>query len=209
MTAHIDQLGRTTAYAYDTQGHRTRVRHPDQTTELTGYDAEGRMTSRTDRMGRTRTTGYDARGRMTSSTCFDDTLLSRAQAAGGTYYHDDQIGSVRHLSDAAGSFVDSYDYSPYGTLVSGAGEATSGCLFAGERYYDAEEFGYNRVRWMSPKTGAFLSLDRLGEIELLRGSAMSWTWGISYMPPSGMPLGPGGIEFQFGIAGMPAASGVH
>ncbi len=88
-----------------------------------------------------------------------DMLLGRARMSGGRYYHGDQIGSVRHLSDGAGGFVAGYEYSPYGVLASESGESATGYLFAGERFGLRGALSQNRARWMVPDIGAFTAVD--------------------------------------------------
>jgi len=62
---------------------------------------------------------------------FGDVLLGRMDAGGAFYIHGDHLGSVREVSDAAGSFVASVDYAPYGTPLVDEDEEY---LFAGERF---------------------------------------------------------------------------
>ena len=49
-----------------------------------------------------------------------------------SFYHQDQIGSTRNLSDAASSEVAGYQYAPFGGVLSNGGEAGGGYLFTGK-----------------------------------------------------------------------------
>jgi len=78
-----------------------------------------------------------------------------------TWYHHDQLGSTRVLSDNTGATVATATYDPYGRLSSSTG-TLSPLGFAGE-YTDAETgFVYLRARYYDPATGQFLSRDPLG-----------------------------------------------
>lgn len=89
-----------------------------------------------------------------------DMLLGRSRVSGGQYYHGDQIGSVRHLSNASGGFVAGYEYSPYGVLASESGETAAGYLFAGERGGPKLSLRQHRRRWATAKAAFFLSEDK-------------------------------------------------
>ena len=81
-----------------------------------------------------------------------------------TYYHHDQLGSTRILSDAAGESIAAFSYQPYGALEasSGAGETPFG--YAGQ--YTAAESGlqYLRARFYDPATAQFVTEDPLAAI---------------------------------------------
>lgn len=76
------------------------------------------------------------------------------------YYHHDQLGSVRLLTDGAGTIVGSATYDAYGRPTASTGSKTP-FGFAGE-YTDAETgFQYLRARYYDPGTGQFLTRDPL------------------------------------------------
>ncbi|MCC7384147.1 MAG: hypothetical protein IT384_20050 [Deltaproteobacteria bacterium] len=88
-----------------------------------------------------------------------DQLLAVFRGAERRFYHGDQIGSVRALSDAGGAVSDSYDYLAFGGLRDHAGSDGSPYLFAGEPFEASGAFSYNRARWMEPGSGRFASSD--------------------------------------------------
>jgi len=51
-----------------------------------------------------------------------------------SFYGYDGHGSVRQLTNAAGSITDSYDYDAFGNLVNQTGSTPNNYLFAGEQY---------------------------------------------------------------------------
>jgi RHS repeat-associated protein len=86
--------------------------------------------------------------------------VQRIDASGAVvYYHHDQLGSTRALSDAAGNVVATASYDAYGTPHTSTGSLSQPFGFAGE-YTDAEAgFQYLRARYYDPATGQFLTRD--------------------------------------------------
>ena len=76
-----------------------------------------------------------------------------------SFYGYDGHGSVRQLTNAAGSITDSYDYDAFGNLVNQTGSTPNNYLFAGEQYDPALGLYYNRARYLSTTTGRFWSMD--------------------------------------------------
>ena len=78
-----------------------------------------------------------------------------------TWYHHDQLGSTRVLSDNASAIVATATYDPYGRRTASTG-TLSPLGFAGE-YTDAETgFVYLRALYYDPATAQFLTRDPLG-----------------------------------------------
>lgn len=79
------------------------------------------------------------------------------------WFHQDQLGSTRMLSDAAGAELARYRYSPFGALLDeqATQQPATPLLFAGQ-YRDGESgLYYLRARSYDPSTGQFLSRDPL------------------------------------------------
>jgi RHS repeat-associated protein len=91
--------------------------------------------------------------------------LKRIDAAGGVlYYHQDQLGSTRLLTDGAGNVAGTYSYDAYGKPSSSTGSVSQPFGFAGE-YTDAETgFVYLRNRYYDPATGQFISRDPIAPL---------------------------------------------
>jgi RHS repeat-associated protein len=80
------------------------------------------------------------------------------------YYHHDQLGSTRMLTDVNGDKLASFTYDAFGNLGARTDTATTPFGYAGQ-YTDAETgFQYLRARYYDPKTGQFLSRDPLVEM---------------------------------------------
>ena len=75
------------------------------------------------------------------------------------YYHQDQLGSTRALTDRAGAVVATYTYDPYGKLTASTGSANNPFGYAGQ--YTDQESGlqYLRARYYDPGTAQFITVD--------------------------------------------------
>ena len=89
----------------------------------------------------------------------DTVILAAPQPPTVLYYHQDQLGSTRLLTDGAGAVRGTSTYDPYGNLTSSTGSYTTPLGYAGQ-YTDAETgFLYLRARYYDPATAQFLSRD--------------------------------------------------
>jgi len=174
-----------TRYQYDNRGNRTSITPAVGQAQMLGYDQANRLT----RYVTTSTTAYnyDADGlRMSKSagatTQFlwdvagnlplllkdsmstyiygpGDMPLELVNGSTTYYFHHDQLGSTRLLSDAAGVPQATYTYDPYGNLIANTGTLTNPMRFAGQ-YQDSESgLYYLRARYYDSATGQFLSFD--------------------------------------------------
>jgi RHS repeat-associated protein len=102
-----------------------------------------------------------------------------------TYLHHDQIGSTRLLTEARGSAVGTFSYTPFGAPAGTTGTRTTPLGFAGE-YSDAESgLQYLRARYLDPASGQFLTRDPLTSV-----SGAPYTYAddapLAYGDPSGL-----------------------
>jgi RHS repeat-associated protein len=89
------------------------------------------------------------------------------------YYHRNQQYSIIGLTNAAGTLVERYTYTAYGTLGIFAADGTVRTISTyANRYtytgreYDADLNLYHfRARWYDPATGVFISRDPLGYVD--------------------------------------------
>jgi RHS repeat-associated protein len=78
------------------------------------------------------------------------------------YYHHDQLGSVRSLTDSSGSEVDTYDYDAYGNKLASSTSSTDNPFGYTGEYTDSESgMLYLRARYYDPATQQFLTKDSL------------------------------------------------
>jgi len=160
------------AYAYDGSGLRTKKAVAGMTTNFTWESSSGLPLLIDDG------TNYYLYGP-------DGLPLEHIDRNGAvTWYHHDQLGSTRTLSNSAGATVATATYDAYGRLTASTGKP-SPLGFAGE-YADAETgFVYLRARYYDPATGQFLSRDPL---VALTGSAYAYVDGnpLNGTDPSGL-----------------------
>jgi RHS repeat-associated protein len=82
-------------------------------------------------------------------------------AADGTvrYYHQDQLGSTRAITNSLGKLDATALYDPYGNLEASSGSVNNPFGFAGQ-YTDAESgLQYMRGRYYDPSTASFITRD--------------------------------------------------
>ncbi|HEU5270575.1 MAG TPA: DUF6531 domain-containing protein [Jatrophihabitans sp.] len=175
-----------TSLGYDQQGNRTSVQPLTGTATALGYDQANRLTS----YASTATYAYNGDGLRTAKTVSGATTtetwdtstsiptlltdgstayiygpdglpLEQISASGTLYYHHDQLGSTRALTNSTGTVVASYTYDPYGNLKAQAGTVDTPLRWNGQ-YQDSESgLYYLRNRYYDPATGQFLSRDPL------------------------------------------------
>jgi len=82
-----------------------------------------------------------------------------AQTPNALFFHQDQLGTTRMLTDGVGAVRATFTYDPYGNLTASTGYSSTAFLFAGQ-YRDAESgLYYLRARYYDPATAQFLTVD--------------------------------------------------
>ncbi|MBK9112491.1 MAG: RHS repeat-associated core domain-containing protein [Nitrospira sp.] len=88
-----------------------------------------------------------------------DAPIAVTKGADTFFYHQDGLGSVTDLSDAAGATAKSYSYDSYGNILESPGTLEQPYTFTG-REFDAESgLSYYRARYYDPASGRFLQQD--------------------------------------------------
>jgi RHS repeat-associated protein len=119
-----------------------------------------------------------------------------------TWFHQDQVGSTRLLTDSSGKVTGAFTYDAYGILVQATGTVVPRIGYAGQ-YTDPESsWEYLRARYYDPATGQFLSRDALTAVTRAAygyaansplnatdptGHCLGWLWGASdcqFSPPA-------------------------
>ncbi|MDQ2807657.1 MAG: DUF6531 domain-containing protein [Chloroflexota bacterium] len=88
-------------------------------------------------------------------------LVEQVQGNTPTYYHLDQLGSVRALTNMSGALGATYSYDPYGTTISSTGTLVNPFRFTGQYQDDESGFYYLRARYYDPTSQQFLTMDPL------------------------------------------------
>ncbi len=189
----------TSTVAYDAAGNQTLY-----SPHTLAYDAENRLFSMTHASSGSGTYLYDGQGRRVKKTwtagggTAQDTyyvydIAGNLAAEYGTasnpdaatppppatlYPFTDMLGSVRAVTNAAGTVVECYDYLPFGRMLSSSdnGRSTLGChpspsdteidsdvsqKFTGQVRDEETRLDYFNARYMSAPQGRFLSPDPL------------------------------------------------
>ena len=76
-----------------------------------------------------------------------------------SFFLFDGEGTVRQLTNAAGSVTDTYNYDAFGNVTDSVGTTPNNFLYQGEEYDAALGLYYLRDRYYSSATGRFLSRD--------------------------------------------------
>ncbi|MBL8892006.1 MAG: RHS repeat-associated core domain-containing protein [Planctomycetaceae bacterium] len=108
------------------------------------------------------------------------------------YHHRNQQYSIIGLTNAAGTLVERYSYTAYGTLgiYDASGTVRTSSTYANRYTYTGREYDSDlnlyhfRARWYDPTTGGFISRDPLGYVDgmsLYRGY-----FGVYGVDPFGM-----------------------
>ena len=142
----------------------------DGTTNISyAYDANGLRTSKT--VGSTTTYYFYAGGQLLRQTTggtpkdffYDANGYPYAMKQDGeTYYYITNLqGDVMQMVDAEGNVVASYEYDPYGKIISATGSMASAnpLRYRGYYYDDELEMYYLQSRYYDPATGRFINAD--------------------------------------------------
>jgi RHS repeat-associated protein len=152
--------GSVVEHQYDPEGNRVQTKvtpanGPPATTNFL-VDTSGSLSqvvAETDETGALK--AYYLRG--------DDLLAVLRPSAPGSYvtrfFHADGLGSIRRLTNEAGTITDGYTYSAFGELLAHTGSDPQPYAFTGEPLDPNSMFQYHRARWMDPRTGRFGTID--------------------------------------------------
>ncbi len=75
------------------------------------------------------------------------------------YYHSDQLGSVRALTDSNGAVQRSYDYDPYSNLAASSRSVMNPFMYSGQYPDQESNLYYLRARYYDLSTGQFIAKD--------------------------------------------------
>jgi RHS repeat-associated protein len=131
-----------------------------------------------------------------------DDLIKQLRGGQTAYYHADGLGSVRALSNTAGTVTDTWHYAAFGAELARTGTTPNEYRFTGEQIDPNTGFYYLRARWMNPEVGRFLSLDsypgRSGDPASLHKYLYASGDPVNLRDPSGrLSIGFGGFAGAF------------
>ena len=147
VPAQVSGLGTQTTFTYDGDGLRATSTSNGVTQHFAWAISSSLPLLLTD--GSTSYV-YDANGLPIEQIDSSGTVL---------YYHHDQLGSTRLLTDGTGAVAATYTYDPYGNLTSHTGSADTPLRWAGQYQDTSTGLYYLRARYYDPQTAQFLSRD--------------------------------------------------
>jgi len=145
-------MGANTQFSYDGAGNRLRaVRSGTETRYI--YDASGNLLAEA-----------DASNTITRYYVHGAGLLAAITPADAVYcYHFDATGNTVAITDGSENVVNSYDYSPFGMILSETEAFAQPFKYVGKLGVMAEgDFYYMRARYYDPLVGRFISEDPMG-----------------------------------------------
>jgi RHS repeat-associated protein len=91
----------------------------------------------------------------------DSTLVARKDTTGTYWFHHDQLGSTRLLTNKHGAVAQRYDYQPFGERAAplAAINSANDIGFAGQRTDEATGLIYMNARYYDPQLARFTSAD--------------------------------------------------
>ena len=159
-----------TRYTFTWENGRSLATATDGTTNISyAYDADGLRTSKT--VNSTTTYFFYAGGQLLRQAksgnptdfFYDANGYPYAMKRNGvTYYYITNLqGDVMKMVDAEGNVVASYEYDPYGKVISASGTMAHANPLRYRGYYYDDELGmyYLQSRYYDPNTGRFINAD--------------------------------------------------
>jgi RHS repeat-associated protein len=172
MISNTDLSG-TTTFQYDAENRMIGINKPDGTVVNYRYDPFGRRIEKNVNGIITRYL-YDSNdilyeldgsntilARYTYDIGIDEPLIMRRDGA-SYYYHADGLGSITHITDDAGSVIQSYVYNTFGEIVTQDGNLPNPYTYTSREYDSELGLYYYRARYYDAKIGRFLQIDPIG-----------------------------------------------
>ena len=166
--------GSSSLYVYDAENRMVQATVTDgeeQITESYAYDFAGNRTAKTGAEGEIRYLNdlsgelsqvlaeYDQNRSLLCAYIRGETPVAQRRNNVYSFFLCDGHGSVRMLTDAAGTVTDTYNYDAWGNLTESTGNTENSARYCGEAYDAATDLYYLRARYMDTATGTFTSLD--------------------------------------------------
>ena len=164
------------SFTYDSENHLTSMTASGTAASIV-YDAFGNRVSKTVSGVTTsylveddvNPTGYPqvfdelTNGAVTRTYSYGLQRIDEDQVISSTwtpsFYGYDGSGTVRQLTNLAGTVTDTYEYDAFGNEVNHTGTTPNNYLYRGEQYDPDLGLYYLRARYYNPLTGRFMSRD--------------------------------------------------
>ncbi len=90
-----------------------------------------------------------------------DQPFAEIRSSTTSYYEQDGLGSVSSLSNPSAVLANTYTYDTFGNLTSSSGTLVNPLQYAGREFDPETGDHYNRLRYLNPNIGRFISEDRI------------------------------------------------
>jgi RHS repeat-associated protein len=117
---------------------------------------------------------YDGAGTRVARYATGLGLVARTDATGKAYYDFDALGSTIGISGAAGTYLNTYSYSPFGEQLTATGTLSNPFCYVGQWgvVTDSSDLQFMQARYYLPEIGRFNSPDPIdlagGDLNLYR-----------------------------------------
>jgi len=181
-------------FVWDETGMPVQItNHVNGTTVLFEYDSEERRTRKTGPQGTTYYFGplveRDANGSLVTYYYAGGRRIARRDGLGVAFYHDDQVGSTRAMTDDSGAVANRYDYGPFGERLLEKEKIANDYAFGGKGGDDETGLIYMNARYYDPDLARFVSADTivpdLYNPQALNRYSFALNNPISFADPSG------------------------
>ena len=181
LTTITGDSGSATGYEWDAEHRLTALNQGTRRTEYT-YDGRGRLSGIRNLLNGTEVANRrfvwcgneiceerSSAGAVVKRFYDRGVKIETGATTGNFFYTQDHLGSVRELTDSAGSVVAAFGYDPYGTRSQLSGTAQTDFGFAGHFYENTAALCITLFRIYEPSIGRWLSRDPLVRAELWQG----------------------------------------
>lgn len=165
-----------TSYAYNYDDNLVNVTLPSTQTNGFSYYPDGRRLSRTDTTGTITKYFYDGLDTIAELNS-SNTTVARYTSGGGIdnwismerggssyFYHKDDLGSIRSLTDSSEVVQATYGYDVFGVIKSETGAITNPYRYTGREWNSETGLYYYRARYYQPEVGRFMTKDPTAEM---------------------------------------------
>ncbi len=119
------------------------------------------------RLGQVRE-AYHSDGTLISAYNYDFRQMPSSQLNNGevNYYHGDNLGNTKTLTNSTGAITGTYAYDAFGRILKDSNTNVNDFLYGGEQFNRKTGLTYLRARYLDVDTGRFISADPyLGELQ--------------------------------------------